>query len=133
MISQDDGRHRTGRVLRRAAYPLGALPVDLWHLTLLLLRRPLPGRPGRLLLVRLPLDAVAFAVAAYVWVLLPVNWAYPLRPDVGDEPLRDTWGGPTLAGAWAVHAIGATLVFLLVGVPILNGVALLQQRFATRP
>jgi hypothetical protein len=82
---------------------------------------------------RFALDALAFVVAVYVWLLPPVNWAYPLRPDTQDGALRTAWGGPTLAGAWAFHAVGATVVFLLVGVPLLNGLAWVQERFAGRP
>jgi hypothetical protein len=44
----------------------------------------------------------------------------------------DAWGGPTLAGAWAVPAIGAVLVFVLVGLPILTGLAWLQGLLAKR-
>jgi len=138
MISRPGGRRLIGRILRQAAYPLAALPVDVGQLVLLLIRRPPRATAPRpdvttgAVLLRLPLDAVAFVIAAYVWLLLPVNWAFPLRPDVGQEPLRDTWGGPTLAGAWAVHALGATLAFLVVGLPLLNGLAHVQQRWARR-
>lgn len=149
VISQS--RRRLFSSLRRATYPLTAFPVDLGCVALLLVRttrrpgarlidgvaEPDPAVPWgtrtsvgtRSLLVRLPLDAVVFVVAAYIWLLLPVNWAFPLRPDTDPSSLRTAWGGPTLAGAWTVHAVGATLVFLVVGLPLLNGLAWVQDRF----
>jgi len=83
-------------------------------------------------LLSLPIKVASFLLAAYIWLLLPVNLGYPLRADTTAESLRQSWGGPTLAGAWVVHAIGAVLVFLLVGLPIMNGIAWLQGRFAQR-
>ncbi len=36
-----------------------------------------------------------------------LNVVYPIRPALGmDGGYRDAWGGPTLAGAWAVYALG---------------------------
>jgi hypothetical protein len=140
--------------LRRALYPLVALPLALASLALLLVgrhraasavqlgllrrllgRRFAPPSVGELvayLLLILPGDAVALVVAGYLWLLVPVNLGYPLRPDTTAESVRDAWGGPTLAGAWAVHAVGAVLIFVLVGLPILNGVAWLQGLLAKR-
>jgi hypothetical protein len=67
---------------------------------------------GRLLtraLLGIVLGGLAALIAAYAWLLVPVNLGYPLRPDSDD--LSNAWGGPTMAGAWAVHGtIG--LVFL---------------------
>jgi hypothetical protein len=80
-------------------------------------------------LVSLPVNVASFVLSAYVWLLLPLNVGYPLRGDTA-ESLQDAWGGPTLAGAWAVHAVGGTLIFFLAGLPILNGVAWLQGRLA---
>ena len=152
----------TGRVLalgraglRGAVYALVALPVALWCLVLVAagrarvaaatrlgsLRRlaglPIAASPtrGRLaghLLVSLPVDGVALAVAGYLWLLLPMNLLYPVRLAVYDESARDSWGGPTLAGAWAVHAVGGVAVFVVVGLPICAGLRRVQAWVANR-
>ena len=55
----------------------------------------------------MPVDLVALVVAGYCWTGVLLNVAYPIRPLLGmDGEYRDAWGGPTLAGAWAVHALG---------------------------
>jgi len=76
----------------------------------------------------LPINLALFALAGYLWSILPVNLAYPLRPDTTARSLQRAWGGPSLAGAWAVHAAGAAAFFVLVGVPLLGGVVWLQVR-----
>jgi hypothetical protein len=142
----------TATGLRHALYPLLALPVGLVCLGLIvvgkfataaslqrglvtrLLALPVAEPSSRRTLahslVSLPVNVASFVLAAYVWLLLPVNLGYPWRDDTTAESLQDAWGGPTLAGAWAVHAIGAVLIFGLVGLPILTGVAWLQGRLA---
>jgi hypothetical protein len=61
-------------------------------------------------------SVVAFPLAALVVFLVWSGWLYPLRPDalgaighpLTDDPLlRGAWGGPTLLGAWFVHAMVA--------------------------
>jgi hypothetical protein len=52
------------------------------------------GTPTRLLL-GLPENLAAFAIAAYVWLLLPMDWAYPLRSGETEAAC----GGPTIGGA----------------------------------
>ena len=66
-----------------------------------------------------PRPGLARALAALPFALLAVylvarGWLYPLWPDtiglighpfVTDPLLDEAWGGPTLAGAWAVHAL----------------------------
>ena len=47
---------------------------------------------------------------------------------VGDG-YRDAWGGPTLAGAWAVHAVLA-LALVPVGLWLLRGLTALERRLA---
>jgi hypothetical protein len=138
--------------LRRAVYALVALPLGVWCLGLLLagrtaraaslrlgaLRRwagTAAGSPPRrrwtaFSLASLPVDLVVFVVAAYLWLLLPMNLLYPLRLAVFDESAEDSWGGPTMAGAWAVHAVGGTLVFLVAGLPIAVALVWLQSRLA---
>lgn len=58
----------------------------------------------------------ALPLAALVLFLTWSGWLYPLRPDsigaIGHpftaDPLFDNaWGGPTLVGAWFVHAMAA--------------------------
>jgi hypothetical protein len=142
-----------GHGLRRSLFPLAALPLGVYSILLVLAGRRaratelqtgllprllLPGVPEpaesralRYGLLSLPVNVVAFALAGYVWLIPVVNLAYPLRPDVTTESLaHGTWGGPTLAGAWSVHAVGAVLIFILIGLPILNAVAWLQARLA---
>ena len=140
--------------LRRAVYALVALPVALSCLALAAVGRagaaarvrlgslrrfagvhlatPGAGRLVRHLLLGLPVDAVAFAVAGYLWLLLPMNLLYPLRLAVFDESARDSWGGPTLAGAWAVHALGGVAVFVVAGLPIAAGLVRVQAWIADR-
>jgi hypothetical protein len=152
------GRRWVGLVvtgLRRAVYALVALPLAVACLALVAagragvaatvrlgsLRRLAGARPptapgrGRLvrhLLLSLPADAVAFAVAGYLWLLLPMNLLYPLRLAVYDESARDSWGGPSLAGAWAVHAAGGVGSFVVVGLPVAAGLAWVQAWIAHR-
>jgi hypothetical protein len=63
-------------------------------------------------LLSLPLDLASLALLGYLCLGVLLNLAYPLRPGTLDT-YQHSWGGPTLAGAWAVHAAGG-LVFLLV-------------------
>ncbi|MFN0282885.1 MAG: hypothetical protein ACKVZ6_13065 [Kineosporiaceae bacterium] len=139
---------QVGTALRRCVYPLVALPTGLWSLALTLAGRrqsavaaqlmtlrallavetrpPTPRRLLAHLLVGLPVNIVAFAVGGYTWLLLPMNLAYPLR----SGETQTAWGGPTMAGAWTFHAVVGTLVFVVVGMPLLAGVAWLQGRLA---
>jgi hypothetical protein len=47
-----------------------------------------------------------------------------------DDVTADTWGGPTMAGAWAVHA-GLGLLFLPVFLGVLAGCRRLVDRLGT--
>jgi hypothetical protein len=88
---------------------------------------------GRVLahaLLRLPLDLLSLALTAYLWLLVLGNLAYPLRPGTMGS-YRDSWGGPTLAGAWAVHA-AVGLLFLFAIPWILKGTTALQSRLTRR-
>jgi hypothetical protein len=81
-------------------------------------------------LAAVPLDAVWLVVAGYCWLGVVLNVAYPIRSLFGgDSEYRDAWGGPTLAGAWAVHAIGGIVFWLLVPW-VLRGYAALWRRIA---
>jgi hypothetical protein len=86
----------------------------------LLTRLRIEPRPG----TARALVALPFALlAAY---LVARGWLYPLWPDtigllghlfVTDPSLDGAWGGPTLAGAWAVHAtiaVGLQAICLVV-------------------
>ncbi len=141
---------------RRTLYVLLALPLGLASLPLVLLGRdqtaarlqrdlarrylalridqPAARRTaGRVLahaVLGLPLNLVSLALVVYLWLLVFANLAYPLRPDTMDS-YQHSWGGPTLAGAWAVHAAGG-LVFLFVAPWIIEAVTRLQGSLARR-
>ena len=138
---------------RRTLYALLALPVGVVCVPLAVLggspaaARLQQGLAGRLLgvglgplrprrvdgrvvghaLLGLPLNALSWVLTVAVWAFAVVNIAYPLRPDSDD--LSNAWGGPSLAGAWAVHGT-AGLGLLLAAPWIVNGVTTLQGRLA---
>jgi hypothetical protein len=90
-------------------------------------------RAGRALahaVLSLPLNLVSLALTAYLWAGVAVNLAYPLRPGTMDS-YKHSWGGPSLAGAWAVHA-AAGLVFLFVTPWLVMAVTWLQGRLTRR-
>jgi hypothetical protein len=72
---------------------------------------------------------VAAVVTVYGWSLLPMNVGFPLRP--GSSDLESSWGGPSLTGAWAVHALGA-LPFLFLMPWIVRALTSLQAAMARR-
>lgn len=120
---------------RRCAYLVAVVPAGIWGALLAMRSRPddavrlharlsekLLGRflfsspgsvgPGRAALYGLatiPLNLGCLLAGTYVWSIVPMNLAFPLRS--GD--LSTSWGGPSLAGAWEVHALGG-LVFLFI-------------------
>ncbi|MCX5382616.1 sensor domain-containing protein [Streptomyces sp. NBC_00083] len=87
------------------------------------------GRTGLLALahavISLPLNLIALTVSGYFWTVVLMNLAYPLRP--GGDP-TDAWGGPTMAGAWAVHGIGGGVSFLLITPWVMKGFTVIQAR-----
>ncbi|AYG85113.1 hypothetical protein DWB77_07329 [Streptomyces hundungensis] len=131
---------------RRFAYIVLALPVGILCIPLALLggqaghiQRALaqrllgveveaPERNGPLTLVHAvisaPLNLVAAISSGLFWFVVAINLGYPLRPD---NDTSDSWGGPTMAGAWAVHATGG-LGFLLVAPWVIKGFTTLQGR-----
>jgi hypothetical protein len=144
-----------GAGVRRAVLGVVALPLGLWCLALVVagrvpaaaalrlraLRRLAGTEPAAapstdrrrwltFSLLALPLDAVVFVVLGYLWLLLPMNLLYPLRLALFDETAADAWGGPTLAGAWVVHALGGLLVFVVAGLPLAFALTWLQSRLA---
>lgn len=141
---------------RRTLYILLALPVGLVAVPLVLvggyraaarLQRGLARRylalrsdepaprdsAGRVLahvVLSLPLNLASLALTVYLWSLVPANLAYPLRPGTLDS-YQSSWGGPSLAGAWAVHAAGG-VVFLFVTPWVVKGITSLQGRLTGR-
>ncbi|MDG4862127.1 hypothetical protein P8605_28700 [Streptomyces sp. T-3] len=140
----------TGETWRSAAYLLLALPVAVLCLPLALVGSPAAGRMQRSLARRLlgvdvveperasrplalahavltlPLNLVAVVVTGYVWFVMLINLGYPLRPD--SDNYAHSWGGPTLAGAWAVHFLGGTVLVGLLMPWIVRGFTKLQAR-----
>jgi hypothetical protein len=93
-------------------------------------RRDTAGRVLAHALLGLALNAISLALTAYLWFVVPMNLAYPLRPGLSGS-YQDSWGGPTLAGAWAVHAAGGLAI--LFAIPwVVKGTAALQGRLARR-
>jgi hypothetical protein len=76
-------------------------------------------------LLTLPVNVVAFALSVMILGNTARNLTYGIW--YGPSDYHEAWGGPTLAGAWAVHAAGG-LLFLYVGLWIIRGVSRLQQR-----
>lgn len=87
---------------------------------------------GRALLhaiLALPLDAAVFAITVYGWLLVVLNLGFPLRPLVGlSADGAGSWGGPSVAGAWAVHAVTGGLISLLLMPWVVRGLTGLQRR-----
>ncbi|WP_327006826.1 hypothetical protein OHA72_05845 [Dactylosporangium sp. NBC_01737] len=129
----------TAEPYRCTLFLLLSVPLALWSLVdrgaaqrrvagVLLARQPALSRVRGLAAV--PLDLVTLVVAGYCWTGVLLNVVYPIRPLLGmDGEYRDAWGGPTLAGAWAVHALGG-LGFWLLASWVLRGYAALWRRIA---
>ncbi|MFI5803304.1 sensor domain-containing protein [Streptomyces sp. NPDC051561] len=137
------------RTWRGVAYLLLALPVGLLCLPLALVGGPVAriqfGLAQRVLgegpateprertwlpgvahaLLQVPLALVGAVVVGFFWFVVAINLGYPLRP--GNDP-TDSWGGPTMAGAWAVHGLAGGVGFLLLTPWVAKGFAALQVR-----
>jgi hypothetical protein len=91
-----------------------------------------PARTGPLAFVHavlsVPLNLVAAVVSGYFWTVVVINIGYPLRPDTTAESLAHAWGGPSLAGAWAVHGFGGGLPFLFLTPWVMRGFTVLQTQ-----
>lgn len=146
LLSRVTHRSRFGSPLwRRSAYAFAALPAGLASLTgarvqpalahcLLNVPSTRPGRVRTILhaLLSLPLGVLSLLAAAYGWAIVVLNLLYPARWLIGmGGSLEDSWGGPTLAGAWAVHAAGG-LVMLLLMPALMRGITTLQARSMLR-
>ncbi|MFB6628205.1 hypothetical protein ACFCWD_38370 [Streptomyces sp. NPDC056374] len=59
----------------------------------------------------LPLDTAAFVIVGYALFNSVRNFGYPIW--YLDTDYHQAWGGPTMAGVWAVHAGGWLLVLAL--------------------
>ncbi|GIH05861.1 hypothetical protein Rhe02_39280 [Rhizocola hellebori] len=122
---------------RYTLFLLLSLPLGIWSLMdrgsaqrrvafALLARTPALSRWRGLAAV--PLDLVSLAVAGYCWLGVVLNLAYPARPLLGmNGDYADAWGGPTLAGAWAVHALGGVAFWLAVSWMLRGYVALWRR------
>jgi len=129
----------SGEPYQYSLFLLASVPLAVWSLfdrgavqrrvaALLLGQEPVFSRVRGLAAV--PLDAVSLVVVGYCWLGVVLNVAYPARPLLGmNGEYRDAWGGPTLAGAWAVHALGGIAFWLLVPW-VLRGYAALWRRIA---
>lgn len=114
----------SGRFQRAVARPL--LTPDLADL-------PEPRRTGIRALVHaivaLPLAFVALVITGYGWAIVALNIAYPLRPLLGMGAAGDNaWGGPSMAGAWAFHALLGGVPFALLMPWIVRALTWLQAR-----
>ncbi|MCT9087804.1 hypothetical protein N4G70_02875 [Streptomyces sp. ASQP_92] len=132
---------------RRFSYLLLALPLGILCVPIALVGGPAgriqrglarrllgvevaePRRTGPLALahavISVPLNLTALVVSGYFWTVVVINLAYPLRPD--SDP-TSAWGGPTMAGAWALHGIAGGVSFLLITPWVMRGFTLLQAR-----
>jgi hypothetical protein len=79
---------------------------------------------------------IALPIALLIIYLVGAGWLYPLRPDAIENighPFAatmsaDTWGGPSLAGAWAVHTLVAlALQAICLGLLYLCRIAFLRK------
>ncbi len=95
---------------------------------------------GHSALVLVP-AALAFAAVALQLFTVYSGWLYPLRPDTiaalghpltpDPQVLSESWGGPTLIGAWGVHFCVALGIQALCGV-LLVGLCAVQNRCTRR-
>ncbi|GAB3151551.1 hypothetical protein GCM10027290_41030 [Micromonospora sonneratiae] len=141
----------TADTWRRTAYAMIALPVTLVSVPLALVGGPAgrlqrrvarsllrldvaePQRTGVRALVHavlaVPLSLLVLLITAYGWSIALLNLAYPARMLLGwGAGGPDAWGGPTLIGAWAFHAVFGGLTFLLAMPWIVRGLTWLQGR-----
>ncbi|MFJ9448594.1 hypothetical protein ACIRRH_43390 [Kitasatospora sp. NPDC101235] len=65
----------------------------------------------------LPLDALALLITGYALFSSVRNFGYPLW--YLDTDYHQAWGGPSMAGVWAVHATGwALCLYVLLRWPV---------------
>lgn len=133
--------HRAGwprRVVTLAMCGLRAAPRALGSLANALRGRTPRGRGSGVLrsLAALIPGLVAFAAVVLAVFVAFSGYLYPIRPDVietighplsSDPALEKAWGGPTLLGAWAVHALIAAAV-QTAALLLVRGATALQDR-----
>lgn len=91
------------------------------------------GRHRFRALLAVPVDALALVIIGYCWSIVLLNIAYPARPLIGmDGDYSHAWGGPTLAGAWALHGILGGLGFLMLTPWLVRGFTALWVRLLQR-
>ncbi|MEU6586833.1 hypothetical protein [Nocardia sp. NPDC046763] len=128
------------RVLRAAYYALLSVPVAFAPTGVRArvmrrvfrapfeLREPGPWRTAVHTVLAVAVGLVAW-FAAFLMVLAAVRGiCYPL---VAAHDFEHSWGGPTLAGAWAVHFAGGALPLPL-WILLIAGFGMLEQRLAQR-
>jgi len=82
------------------------------------------GAAGRLRALTYGIPAAAYVATGLVWLPLVADGIlYPLFDSAN---LKNSWGGPTLIGAWAVHFVLGLALLLAVSLPF----ALWQRRSA---
>lgn len=115
------------------AVPLALISVaDGGRLQRRVLSRPVRATRFRGLL-GIPFYLPAALITAYSWALIALNIGYPLRWLIGmGGSTENAWGGPTLIGAWAFHAIFGGVTFLLATPWILRGLTAVQARILGR-
>ncbi|MGF6887605.1 hypothetical protein ABIA39_006290 [Nocardia sp. GAS34] len=128
------------RSWRRIAYAVLALPVSLCPIgireraarwareTSFESRTPGRGYVAAHTVLGAALGLLTCFLVFLAGLALVRGLAYPL---VGDNGLENSWGGPTLMGAWAVHAAFAVLLQPVAAV-LLADVGVLQLRLADR-
>ncbi|MPY93353.1 MAG: hypothetical protein GEV08_09885 [Acidimicrobiia bacterium] len=110
-----------GRLQRRLVSSLllpGAAPAD----------RP-AGRWRANAMLSIPLGVLPCLLGTYLVANSARNLLYPLFSDGSYE---HSWGGPTLPGAWAVHALGWGLTVVVIGLPLMWALTWPLHRVARR-
>jgi len=118
---------------RRVAWSVVAVPAAL---SALVRRRSVGGALRAL--VSLPVAVLSTVLTVTTAYLVLINvFAYPFRPDLGLSSdsgdtsagrYDDSWGGPTLAGAWTVHALLTLLLLVPAMALLIRALVGLQHR-----
>jgi hypothetical protein len=86
-----------------------------------------PGRSSGAGPLRAVLALPAFGFSGDLAWIAFTNIFYPLRPQLGlPGYTRDSWGGPTYAGVWAVHGaagLAMAAIAFLIARPYVRGLA----------
>ncbi|WP_306361743.1 hypothetical protein [Nocardia sp. CC227C] len=127
------------RALRAASYAVASLPVAFtsvdrrvrltrWAFGSTIDIRASGARARTHTVLAAVLGLLACFVALPATVTTVRGFAYPL---VTGGEYGDAWGGPTLAGAWAVHAV-VGIALLPAWVVLLAGIGSVQRHLAAR-